>query len=79
YQTAPGLCQTPYDIPLASCSSRCIFHSAPKAYVLTHLSQKNDSDQIKYLAREIRILKSRYPGFTYHITSGDTEQVTESS
>ena len=36
-----------------------------------------ESYQIKYLAREIRILKSRYPGFTYHITSGDTEQVTE--
>jgi DNA-binding transcriptional LysR family regulator len=36
-----------------------------------------ESYQIKYLAREIRILKSRYPGFIYHITSGDTEQVTE--
>ena len=36
-----------------------------------------ESYQIKYLAREIRILKSSYPGFTYHITSGDTEQVTE--
>ena len=36
-----------------------------------------ESYHIKYLAREIRILKSRYPGFTYHITSGDTEQVTE--
>ena len=36
-----------------------------------------ESYQIKYLAREIRILKSRYPGFAYHITSGDTEQVTE--
>lgn len=36
-----------------------------------------ESFQIRHLAREIRILKSRYPGFTYHITSGDTEQVTE--
>ena len=36
-----------------------------------------ESFQIRHLAREIRRLKSRYPGFTYHITSGDTEQVTE--
>ncbi|MBR2555763.1 MAG: LysR family transcriptional regulator substrate-binding protein, partial [Aeriscardovia sp.] len=27
--------------------------------------------------REIKKLKDRYPSFTYHITSGDTEQVTE--
>ncbi len=36
-----------------------------------------ESYQIRYLAREIRKLKSRYPGFTFHVTSGDTEQVTE--
>ena len=36
-----------------------------------------ESYQIRHLAKEIRKLKNRYPGFTYHITSGDTEQVTE--
>lgn len=36
-----------------------------------------ESYQIRYLAKEIRILKNRYPGLQYHITSGDTEQVTE--
>ena len=36
-----------------------------------------ESHQIRYLAREIRKLKSVYPGLNYHITSGDTEQVTE--
>ena len=36
-----------------------------------------ESYQIRYLAQEIRKLKNRYPGLTYHITSGDTEQVTE--
>lgn len=36
-----------------------------------------ESYQIRYLAREIRVLKERYPGLQYHITSGDTEQVTE--
>lgn len=36
-----------------------------------------ESYQIRYLAREIRKLKSVYPGLNYHITSGDTEQVTE--
>ena len=36
-----------------------------------------ESFQIRYLAQAIRELKSAYPGFTYHITSGDTEQVTE--
>ena len=36
-----------------------------------------ESYQIRYLAREIKKLKDRYPSFTYHITSGDTEQVTE--
>ncbi len=36
-----------------------------------------ESYQIRYLAREIRRLKSVYPGLNYHITSGDTEQVTE--
>ena len=36
-----------------------------------------ESYQIRYLARELRVLKSQYPGLKYHITSGDTEQVTE--
>ncbi len=36
-----------------------------------------ESYQIRYLAREIRKLKTLYPGLTYHIMSGDTEQVTE--
>ncbi len=36
-----------------------------------------ESCQIRYLAREIRKLKTVYPGLKYHITSGDTEQVTE--
>ncbi len=36
-----------------------------------------ESYRISLLAREIRKLKDRYPSFTYHITSGDTEQVTE--
>ena len=36
-----------------------------------------ESYQIALLAREIKKLKDRYPSFTYHITSGDTEQVIE--
>ena len=36
-----------------------------------------ESYQIRYLARELRVLKSQVPGLRYHITSGDTEQVTE--
>ena len=36
-----------------------------------------ESYQIRCLARELRVLKDQYPGLTYHITSGDTEQVTE--
>ena len=36
-----------------------------------------ESYQIRYLARELRLLKEQYPGLRYHITSGDTEQVTE--
>ena len=36
-----------------------------------------ESYQIRYIARELRVLKQRYPGLKYHITSGDTEQVTE--
>lgn len=36
-----------------------------------------ESWQIRYLAREIRALKEVCPGLRYHITSGDTEQVTE--
>ena len=36
-----------------------------------------ESYQIRHLARELRALKSQVPGLHYHITSGDTEQVTE--
>ena len=36
-----------------------------------------ESYQIRYLAREISKLKAIYPNLKYHITSGDTEQVTE--
>lgn len=36
-----------------------------------------ESYQIRYLAAEIKIFKNSYPDFHYHITSGDTEQVTE--
>ena len=36
-----------------------------------------ESYQIRYLAREIRKFKESYPSLHYHITSGDTEQVTE--
>ena len=36
-----------------------------------------ESYQIRYLARELRVLKEQFPGLKYHITSGDTEQVTE--
>ena len=36
-----------------------------------------ESCQIRYLAREIRAFKEHCPGLRYHITSGDTEQVTE--
>ncbi len=36
-----------------------------------------ESYQIRYLAREIRTFKKAYPDLRYHITSGDTEQVTE--
>ena len=36
-----------------------------------------ESWQIRHLARQIRGLKARCPALRYHITSGDTEQVTE--
>lgn len=36
-----------------------------------------ESYQIRYLTRAIRSLKNIYPKINYHITSGDTEQVTE--
>ena len=36
-----------------------------------------ESYQIRYLAREIRAFRRQYPDLRYHITSGDTEQVTE--
>lgn len=36
-----------------------------------------ESCQIRYLAREIKRFKDSCPGLRYHITSGDTEQVTE--
>ena len=35
------------------------------------------ADKIEQLARQLRALKGQYPGLRYHITSGDTEQVTE--
>ena len=36
-----------------------------------------ESYQIRRLAKEIRTFKEFYPDLRYHITSGDTEQVTE--
>ena len=36
-----------------------------------------ESWQIRHLARIIKDFEKRYPDFRYHITSGDTEQVTE--
>lgn len=36
-----------------------------------------ESYQIRYLAAEIKNFKNTYPNLRYHITSGDTEQVTE--
>lgn len=36
-----------------------------------------ESYQIRHLASLIKRFKKQYPGFHYHITSGDTEQVTE--
>lgn len=36
-----------------------------------------ESYQIRHLAVLIKRFKKQYPGFHYHITSGDTEQVTE--
>ena len=36
-----------------------------------------ESWQIRHLARELKALKAVCPGLQYHITSGDTEQVTE--
>lgn len=36
-----------------------------------------ESYQIRYLAAEIKTFKNSYPNLHYHITSGDTEQVTE--
>ena len=36
-----------------------------------------ESYQIRHLAREIRTFKEYFPDLRYHITSGDTEQVTE--
>ena len=36
-----------------------------------------ESFQLRYLVRELKTLKAAYPGLRYHITSGDTEQVTE--
>ncbi|MDO5328301.1 MAG: LysR family transcriptional regulator [Clostridia bacterium] len=36
-----------------------------------------ESYQIRLLAREIRQFRRQYPELRYHITSGDTEQVTE--
>lgn len=36
-----------------------------------------ESHQIKYLAQAIKAFKKRYPLFHYHLTSGNTQQVTE--
>lgn len=36
-----------------------------------------ESYQIRHLAAEIKSFKNSYPDLRYHITSGDTEQVTE--
>lgn len=36
-----------------------------------------ESYLIKYLAKSVKELNSRYPNIRYHITSGDTQQVTE--
>lgn len=36
-----------------------------------------ESYQLRHLAALIKRFKNQYPGFHYHITSGDTEQVTE--
>ena len=36
-----------------------------------------ESYQVIHLARQIAIFKKKYPGLRYHISSGDTEQVTE--
>lgn len=36
-----------------------------------------ESYQIKYLAQTIKAFKEKYPLFRYHLTSGNTEQVTE--
>ena len=36
-----------------------------------------ESYQIRHLAKQLHLLKQRYPKLSYHITSGDTEQVTE--
>ena len=36
-----------------------------------------ESYQIKYLAQAIHSFKKKYPLFRYHLTSGNTEQVTE--
>lgn len=37
-----------------------------------------DSYQVRYVARIIKELKESYPNLHYHITSGDTHQVTDS-
>lgn len=36
-----------------------------------------ESHQIKYIARVIKNFKEKYPLFRYHLSSGNTEQVTE--
>ena len=36
-----------------------------------------ESHQIKYLAQAIKAFKKRYPLFHYHLTNGNTQQVTE--
>ncbi len=36
-----------------------------------------ESYQVIHLARQIALFKEKYPGIRYHVSSGDTEQVTE--
>lgn len=36
-----------------------------------------ESIQIKYLVREIKAFKEKYPNFIFHIFSGDNEPVAE--
>ena len=52
-----------------------LYFGLAESYQIRYIAA--ESYQIRYIARELRVLKERYPGLKYHITSGDTEQVTE--